>query len=256
METFKMWCLLFVEPESSPGLCAPTKMNTLTVPHYCCRQLSLMRSRVSETQQLLQMALLPHLALPPASTGGGKLASDPHLCKRSENIFLEFSTIWSQHFPKIGTLKAWEWWTVQQNNINIYSFSFWCVFVNLKKINLMFRGLLQVMGRKTNAMLLPTHMSDMDNRTCWVLLNPMLVLFMPPKCIFSPVDRECQRWEGVNIEVVGSCWFLCINDRHCGHSENWTRHKDDKWIMLFLHLNEVLMYKKQNQCQLKIFQRC
>lgn len=40
-------------------------MNVPTVPHYCCRQLSLMCSRVSETQQLLQMAPLSHLALPP-----------------------------------------------------------------------------------------------------------------------------------------------------------------------------------------------
>lgn len=80
------WYILLVEPESGPHFCAPTRTSVPTLPPYCCRQLSLMGCRVSETQQLLQMALLSHLAVPHStSTGGGKHASDPHLCRMIEN---------------------------------------------------------------------------------------------------------------------------------------------------------------------------
>lgn len=124
------WYILFVEPESGSCFCAPTRTSAPTLPPYCSRQLSLMGCRVSETQQLLQMALLFHLAVPhSASTGGGKHASDPHLCRTREN-----DPLWNSApsdlsiFPKLSSLKAWGWWDSTKNayKLNLFGIILIC----------------------------------------------------------------------------------------------------------------------------------
>lgn len=98
VKTLQRQCPLLVEPEPGPCLWVPTRTNAPTGPHYCCRQLSLMSSRVSDSMQLLQMALPSHLALPLSIYRRWETCQWPTSLQRErKRSVMEFSTIWSQH---------------------------------------------------------------------------------------------------------------------------------------------------------------
>lgn len=137
VKTLQRQCPLLVEPEPGPCLWVPTRTNAPTGPHYCCRQLSLMSSRVSDSMQLLQMALPSHLALPLSIYRRWETCQWPTSLQRErKRSVMEFSTIWSQHYPN-SALKAWEWWNNPQNRIQIKSFLdyFWWVLASVLSIN-------------------------------------------------------------------------------------------------------------------------
>lgn len=103
-----------MEPEPGPCLGAPTSTNVPTVPHYCCRQ-SLMSSRVSETMQLLQMALPSHL--PPILSIYRRWETcqwPTSLQRERKRSVMESIAIWSQNSPQTH-LKAWEWWNTSKS---------------------------------------------------------------------------------------------------------------------------------------------
>lgn len=185
-----------MEPELGPCLWVPTRTNAPTGPHYCCRQLSLMSSRVSDSMQLLQMALPSHLALPLSIYRRWETCQWPTSLQRErKRSVMEFSTIWSQHSPQTQHSESLRMVKHPPNRIQIKSFLdyFWWVLASV--LSIMQATSERRAGKRQIKCVVQTHVSHAYKRATGVkawLWIPCWLPLCPQKGIFLlQIDREC-----------------------------------------------------------------